>query len=89
MNILILNFNLSGFAGDVKQPLLIAKGLMELGHNVMYVVPDGDGWYHDKNKSKEYATIRKKLLDAKGEIIKIEGIPTLPIHCVSEKLGFY
>ena len=89
MNILILNFNLSGFGGDVKQPILIAKGLMELGHNVMYVVPDGDGWYHDKNKSKEYSEMRKKLLNAKGKIIEIEGISVLPIHCVSEKLGFY
>ena len=33
MNILFLNFGVSGFAGDAKQPLLIAKGLMDLGHN--------------------------------------------------------
>ena len=89
MNILILNFNVSGFAGDAKQPLLIAKGLIELGHNVVYVVPDGDGWFFDENKSKKYADVRKKLLNAEGEIIKIEGIPVLPIHCVSEKLGYY
>ena len=75
MNILILNFNVSGFAGDAKQPLLIAKGLIELGHNVVYVVPDGDGWFFDENKSKKYADVRKKLLNAEGEIIKIEGIP--------------
>ena len=49
MSILILNFNVSGFAGDAKQPLLIAKGLIELGHNVVYVVPDGDGWFFDEN----------------------------------------
>ena len=89
MNIIIVNFALSGFAGDVKQPLLIVKGLMALGHKVLYVLPDGDGWYHDKNKSKEYEETRKKLLDAKGKIIEIEGISVLPIHCVSEKLGFY
>ena len=89
MNIIIVNFALSGFAGDVKQPLLIVKGLMALGHKVLYVLPDGDGWYHDKNKSKEYEKTRKKLLDAKGKIIEIEGISVLPIHCVSEKLGFY
>ena len=89
MNILFLNFNVSGFAGDAKQPLLIAKGLMDLGHNVVYVVPDGDGWFFDENKSKKYAEIRKKLLEAKGKIIEIEGISILPIHCVSEKLGYY
>ena len=33
--------------------------------------------------------MRKKLLNAKGKIIEIEGISVLPIHCVSEKLGFY
>ena len=89
MNILFLNFNVSGFAGDAKQPLLIAKGLIDLGHNVVYVVPDGDGWFFDENKSKKYAEIRKKLLEAKGKIIEIEGISILPIHCVSEKLGYY
>ena len=89
MNILFLNFNVSGFAGDAKQPLLIAKGLIELGHNVVYAVPDGDGWFFDKSKSKSYAPIRKKLLEAKGEYVKIEGVPILPIHCTSEKLGYY
>ena len=89
MNVLILNFAVSGFAGDVKQPLLIAKGLIELGHNVVYAVPDGDGWFFDKSKSKSYAPIRKKLLEAKGEYVKIEGVPILPIHCTSEKLGYY
>ena len=47
MNVLILNFAVSGFAGDVKQPLLIAKGWIELGHNVVFTVPDGDGWFFD------------------------------------------
>ena len=89
MNVLILNFAVSGFAGDVKQPLLIAKGLIELGHNVVYTVPDGDGWFFDKSKSKSYSPIHKKLLEAKGEYVKIEGIPILPIHCTSEKLGYY
>ena len=74
MNILILNFAVAGFAGDTKQPLLIAKGLIGLGHNVVYAVPDGDGYFFDENKSKSYAQIRKKLVDAKGEIIEIEGV---------------
>ena len=34
----------------------------------MYVVPDGDGWFFDENKSKKYADVRKKLLNAEGEI---------------------
>ena len=89
MNILFLNFGVSGFAGDAKQPLLIAKGLMDLGHNVVLAVPDGDKFFFDEAKSKSYAPIRKKLLDAKGEYVKIEGVQVLPIHCVSEKLGYY
>jgi len=89
MNILILNFAVAGFAGDTKQPLLIAQGLIGLGHHVVYAVPDGDGYFFDENKSKSYAEIRKKLVDAKGEIIEIEGVPILPIHCTSEKLGYY
>ena len=89
MNILILNFAVAGYAGDTKQPLLIAKGLMNLGHHVVYATPDGDGYFFDEKKSKSYAEIRKKLLDAEGEIIEIEGVPILPIHCTSEKLGYY
>ena len=89
MNILILNFAVAGYAGDTKQPLLIAKGLMNLGHHVVYATPDGDGYFFDEQKSKSYAQIRKKLVDAKGEIIEIEGVPILPIHCTSEKLGYY
>ena len=82
MNILFLNFNVSGFAGDAKQPLLIAKGLIDLGHNVVYAVPDGDGWFFDENKSKKYAEISKKLAivskenevqDAEIEEIKLKS----------------
>ena len=89
MNILFLNFAVSGFAGDTMQPLLIAKGLINLGHNVVQAVPDGDGFYFDKEKSKRYSVIRKKLLDANGNRIEIEGVPVLPIHCISEKFGYY
>jgi glycosyltransferase involved in cell wall biosynthesis len=89
MNILFLNFGVSGFAGDAKQPLLIAKGLMALGHKVVLAVPDGDKFFFDEAKSKSYAPIRKKLLDANGKYIEIEGVQVLPIHCVSEKLGYF
>ena len=89
MNVLFLNFGLSGFAGDAVQPALIAKGLMGLGHKVVFAVPDGDAYFFDKSKSESYKPIRKKLLDAKGEYIEINGISILPIHCTSEKLGYY
>ena len=89
MNILFLNFGIGGFAGDASQFLLLVKGLMELGHKVVVAVPDGDAFYWDEAKSKSYAPIRKKLLEAKGEYVEIEGITILPIHCTSEKLGYY
>jgi hypothetical protein len=73
MNILFLNFGIGGFAGDASQFLLLVKGLMELGHKVVVVVPDGDAFYWDEAKSKSYAPIRKKLLEAKGEYVEIEG----------------
>ena len=80
---------MGGFAGDAAQFLLLAKGLIDLGNEVTIAVPDGDGFYYDKDKSKKYAAIRKKLLDAKGELIEINKIPVLPIHCTSEKYGYY
>ena len=86
MNILFLNFGIGGFAGDASQFLLLVKGLMELGHKVVVAVPDGDAFYWDEAKSKSYAPIRKKLLEAKGEYVEIEGMTILPIHCTSEKL---
>ena len=89
MNILFLNFGIGGFAGDSPQFFLLVKGLMELGHKVIVAVPDGDAWYWDEAKSKRYAPIRKKLLEAKGEYVEIEGMTILPIHCTSEKLGYY
>ena len=89
MRILFVNFVVGGFAGDAVQMYLIAKGLIELGHKVVIAVPDGDGYFFDKSKSKSYEPIRKKLLEAKGKIIEIKGVPILPIHCVSEKLGYY
>ena len=89
MNILFLNFGLSGFAGDAVQPQLIAKGLVELGHKVVFVVPDGDAYFFDESKSESYRPIRKKLLGAKGKYIEIDGISILPIHCTSERLGYY
>ena len=89
MNILFLNFGIGGFAGDSPQFFLLVKGLMELGHKVIVAVPDGDAWYWDEAKSESYAPIRKKLLEAKGEYVEIEGMTILPIHCTSEKLGYY
>lgn len=89
MKILFVNFAVGGFAGDAVQMLHIAKGLIERGHEVTVTVPDGDGYFFDKSKSKSYEPIRKKLLEANGKTVEIEGVPILPIHCVSEKLGYY
>lgn len=89
MRILIINYSIGGFAGDYGQMLLVAKGLQDLGHKVTIVVTDGDGFYFDKAKSKSYSTIRKKLLDAKGKTIEINGVPVYPIHCVTPKMGMY
>jgi glycosyltransferase involved in cell wall biosynthesis len=89
MRILFVNFAVGGFAGDAVQMSLIARGLIDLGHKVVVAVPDGDGYFFDKSKSKSYEPIRKKLLETNGQITEIEGVPILPIHCISEKLGYY
>ena len=89
MKILFVNFAVGGFAGDAVQMSLIVRGLMDLGHKVVVAVPDGDGYFFDKSKSKKYEPIRKKILEANGKIIEIEGVSILPIHCISEKLGYY
>ena len=55
MNILFLNFGIGGFAGDASQFLLLVKGLMELGHKVVVVVPDGDEFDKDIALAIRYA----------------------------------
>lgn len=89
MKVLFVNFSIGGFAGDAVQMLLVAKGLQELGHEVTVATTDGDGYFFDKEKSKRYAPIRKKILDAKGRIIEIDGVPILPVHCLAPKMGMY
>ncbi|MGI0011296.1 MAG: glycosyltransferase [Nitrosopumilaceae archaeon] len=89
MKILFVNFSIGGFAGDAVQMLLVAKGLQKLGHEVTVATTDGDGYFFDKEKSKRYFPIRKKLLDAKGKIVEIDGVPVQPIHCLTPKIGMY
>ncbi len=47
-----MNFNIGGYAGDAIQMSLIVRGLINLGHKVVVAVPDGDGYFYDKAKSK-------------------------------------
>ena len=70
----------------------IIKGLKHFiykGHEVIIVTTDGDGYFYDKIRSKMYAPIRKKLLGANGNIIKIDEMSVYPIHCVSNRFGMY
>jgi len=89
MKILFVNISIPGFAGDAVQLQHIIKGLEKLGHEVTLVISDGDSYYFDKEKSKSYSIVRKKLLDAKGKPVKINGITVNPIHCISSKMGLY
>ncbi len=89
MKILFVNISIPGFAGDAVQLQHIIKGLEKLGHEVTLVISDGDSYYFDKEKSKSYSIVRKKLLDAKGKPVKINGITVNPIHCAFSKMGLY
>ena len=89
MKILFVNFSIGGYAGDAIQMITIAKGLNDKDHEVVIATTDGDGYFYDKAKSKMYAPIRKKLLEANGKIIKIDGMSVYPIHCLSNRFGLY
>ena len=89
MKILFVNFSIGGYAGDAIQMITIAKGLNDKDHEVVIATTDGDGYFYDKAKSKMYAPIRKKLLEANGKIIKIDGMSVYPIHCLSNRFGMY
>ena len=89
MKILFVNFSIGGYAGDAIQMITIVKGLNDKDHEVVIATTDGDGYFYDKAKSKMYAPIRKKLLEANGKIIKIDGMSVYPIHCLSNRFGMY
>jgi len=89
MKILFVNFSIGGYAGDAIQMITIVKGLNDKDHEVVIATTDGDGYFYDKVKSKMYAPIRKKLLEANGKIIKIDGMSVYPIHCLSSRFGMY
>ena len=89
MKILFVNFSIGGYAGDAIQMITIVKGLNDKDHEVVIATTDGDGYFYDETKSKMYAPIRKKLLEANGKIIKIDGMSVYPIHCLSNRFGMY
>ena len=89
MKILFVNYSIGGYAGDAVQMITIVKGLNDKDHEVVIATTDGDGYSYDETKSKMYAPIRKKLLEANGKIIKIDGMSVYPIHCLSNRFGMY
>jgi len=89
MKIIFVNYSVGGYAGDSVSMTTIVKGLESKGHEVIIVTTDGDGYFYDKIRSKMYAPIRKKLLGANGNIIKIDEMSVYPIHCVSNRFGMY
>ena len=89
MKIIFVNYSVGGYAGDSVSMTTIVKGLESKGHEVIIVTTDGDGYFYDKIRSKMYAPIRKKLLSANGNIIKIDEMSVYPIHCVSNRFGMY
>ena len=89
MKIIFVNYSVGGYAGDSVSMTTIVKGLESKGHEVIIVTTDGNGYFYDKIRSKMYAPIRKKLLGANGNIIKIDEMSVYPIHCVSNRFGMY
>ena len=89
MKILFVNFSIGGYAGDAVQMITIVKGLVDKNHEVVIATTDGDGYFYDKVKSEMYSPIRKKLLEANGEIVKIDGMSVYPIHCLTNRFGMY
>jgi glycosyltransferase involved in cell wall biosynthesis len=80
---------MGGFAGDTSQAQFIIKGLQKMGHEVLWVVTDGEVFYFDKEKQKSYAPIRQKLLDSRGKIVDINGMRVFPVHCITNKFGLF
>jgi glycosyltransferase involved in cell wall biosynthesis len=89
MKILVVNFSIGGYAGDSKSMITIVRGLEKLGHKVIIVTTDGNGYFYDKKRSRLYEPIREKLSKNVQKIIEIDNMKIMPIHCISERLGMY
>ncbi len=75
--------------GDSGQVLLLAKKFQEKGHEVTIVTTDGDPFFNNFENSVRYSQTRTKLESNVGKIIKIQGIPVIPIHCTFPKQGMF
>lgn len=89
MKILLVSHILGGFAGDSGQMWHTANGLINAGHEVDIFTTDGNPWFYDKSKKDSYEKIRKKLLEAKGNVVKIKNVNVYTVSCTSPKLGMY
>jgi glycosyltransferase involved in cell wall biosynthesis len=89
LKILIVNFNIGGYAGDSGQLMNLAKGLKKIGHDVTFVTTDANIFSHDKEQTKQYNQIRKQLQEANEKIITVDNVSVLPIHTTISKLGLF
>jgi len=89
MKILLVSHILGGFAGDSGQMWHTANGLINAGHEVDIFTTDGNPWFYDKSKKDSYEKIRKKLLEAKGNVVKIKNVNVYTVSCTSPKLAMY
>ena len=89
MRILHVGSPFTDFMGNFGLIFRCSEGLQTLGHEVTIVTTDADCYYFDKEKSKQYASTRQKLLDAAGKIIQINNVPTYVLHCITPRFGMY
>jgi len=89
LKILHVITQLADFLGDAGQLIMISKHLQDLGHDVTIVTTDGDYFFSDKEASKMYDPMRKKLVEACKEPIYVNGVKIQAVHCMIPSMGMY
>jgi len=89
MRILFVISQLADFTGDAGLVFGMAESLQKLGHEILIITTDADPFLNDINSSRKYAEQRQIFSENIEKKINVNGIPVMPIHSTSNKLGMY
>jgi glycosyltransferase involved in cell wall biosynthesis len=88
MKILYVINQISDWSGDSGLLWLSAKLMKKKGHEVTIATTDGNP-FRDKESIIKYSQTIEKLSRSNKNVIIINDIPIIPVHCISSHFGMY
>lgn len=88
MKILYVINQISDWSGDSGLLWSLVKLMKKRGHDVAIATTDGNP-FRDKESTKKYSEIAKKLSNSNEDFVLINDIPVFSTHCISSHFGMY